>query len=435
MPFPHPTIGFCIGVYAPNEPGRRPADANRSDAKLASEGDGCPTQPAVRHMTEVHTTRLEGAASDWRHWQPKTLPVWAVTILVLGLSTVALAVLDSQLGAPEGSLGLSWFGGSLTLGLGLCGTVLAVARSRHHVRILLAFTTVVIGVLAAMGFTLLSGQDSLASFDPFATPLLGASIAGCVALGLSLACFVPAVRRLLTRFLPMQPDDFVHAVSVAWTVQVIAWVVLSFVPFNRPLLYVLYEADMESLASSETAILVSLCSTLVWSIPTALLAIGFPLTRNLGCALGRLGLAQVQWRGLGIGVAVGIGLAVFIILAEQWIVSLVEQTGLPMTETELFKELASLPTSLMGAILLGLSAGTSEELLVRGVLQPRLGIVLANLVFAMAHGLQYGADGLLVVFLLGFLFGIVRLRLGLAPAIMAHAVYDIVLVAAHQWST
>lgn len=386
-------------------------------------------------MTEVHTTRLEGAASGWRQWQPGTLPAWAVTVLAVGLSTVALAVLDSQLDAPESSLGLSWFGGSMTLGLGLCGTVLAVARYRRSARILLVCATVAIGALAAMGFILLSGQDSLAAFDPSATPLLGATIAGCVALGLSLACFVPTVRRLLTRFLPIQPDDFVHALSLAWTVQVIAWVVLSFIPFNRPLLYVLYEADMESLASSETATLVSLCSTLIWSIPTALLAIGFPLTRNLGCALERLGLARVQWRGLGIGIAVGIGLAVFIILAERWIVSLVEQTGLPMTEAELFEELISLPISLTGAILLGLSAGISEELLVRGVLQPRLGIVLANLVFAMAHGLQYGADGLLVVFLLGLLFGVIRLRLGLAPAITAHAVYDIVLVVVHQWST
>ena len=386
-------------------------------------------------MTEVRTTGLEPAASDWRHWQPGIFPVWAVTFLALGLSTTALAVLDSQLGAYGNSLGLPWFSGSLILGLGLCGTVLAVARTRHSARFLLVCATVVLGALAAMGLIFLSGQDSLQSFDPSMPPLLGAYVAGCAVLVLSLACFVPAVRRCLARVLPMQSDNFVHAISIAWTVQVIGWIVLSFVPFNRPLLYAMLEADMESLASSETATLVSLCSTLVWSIPTALLAIGFPLTRNLGCALARLGLGSVRWRGIGIGVLIGIGLAVFITVAEQWIVSLVAQTGLPMTEAELFEELASLPTSLMGAVLLGLSAGISEELLVRGVLQPRLGIVLANLVFAMAHGLQYGADGLIVVFLLGLLFGVLRMQLGLAPAIMAHAVYDIVLVAAHQWST
>lgn len=386
-------------------------------------------------MTEVRTTGLEVAASDWRRWQPGILPVWAVTFLALGLSTTVLAVLHSQLGAYGNSWGQPWFGGSLILGLGLCGTVLAVARTRRSVRFLLACVTVVLGALAAIGLILLSGQDSLQSFDPSMPPPLGAIIAGCAALGLSLACFAPAVRRFLARALPMQPDDFVHAISIAWTVQVIGWVVLSFVPFNRPLLYPMFEANMESLATSETATLVSLCSTLVWSIPTALLAIGFPLTRNLGCALARLGLGSVRWRGVSIGVVVGIGLAVFITVAEQWIVSLVAQTGLPMTEAELFEELASLPTSLIGAVLLGLSAGISEELLVRGVLQPRLGIVLANLVFAMAHGLQYGADGLIVVFLLGLLFGVIRMRLGLAPAIMAHAVYDIVLVVAHQWST
>ena len=386
-------------------------------------------------MTEVRATGLAGAASDWRGWQPGILPAWAVTFLALGLSTTGLAVLDRQLGAYGDSWGLSWFSGSLILGLGLCGTVLVVARTRRSVRFLLACATVVLGAFASMGLILLSGQDSLQSFDPTVPPVPGAAIAGCVALGLSLACFAPAVRRVLARVLPMQPDDFVHAISMAWSIQVIGWVFLTFVPFNRPLLYAMYEANMEALASSETATLVSLGSTLVWSIPTALLAIGFPLTRNLGCALARLGLGSVHWRRMSIGVVVGIGLAVFITVAEQRIVSLVSQTGLPMTEADLFEELANLPTSVIGAVLLGLSAGTSEELLVRGVLQPRLGIVLANLVFAMAHGLQYGADGLIVVFVLGLLFGVIRMRLGLAPAIMAHAVYNLVLVLAHQWAT
>ena len=379
-------------------------------------------------------TRAEISASGWRHWQPEVLPVWAVTILAVGLSTVGLAVLDSQLGAHAGSLGLPWFGGSLILGLGLCGTVLAVARTRRYMRILLACTTALIGTLAALGLMLLSGQDALGSFDPSAPPRLGASVGGWIALGFSLACFLPVGRRLLARVLPLQPGDFVHAICVAWTIQVISWVVLSFVPFHRPLLYVMHEADIESLAASETATLVSLGSTLVWSMPTALLAIGFPLARNLESALRRLGLDRFRWRDLGVGVAVGTAMAVFIMVAESWIVFLVEQSGLPMTEPELFKDLAGLPTGFFGALLLGVSAGTSEELLVRGVLQPRLGIVLANLVFAMAHGLQYGADGLLVVFALGLLFGLLRLHLGLAPAIAAHAVYDIVLVVAHQLS-
>ena len=73
-------------------------------------------------------------------------------------------------------------------------------------------------------------------------------------------------------------------------------------------------------------------------------------------------------------------------------------------------------------------AGTGEELLFRGALQPRVGILLASLLWASFH-LQYTCHGLpsasnLYILLLGLVFGALRKRFGLGTAIAAHITYD-----------
>ena len=75
-------------------------------------------------------------------------------------------------------------------------------------------------------------------------------------------------------------------------------------------------------------------------------------------------------------------------------------------------------------LLLGLSAGVGEELLVRGALQPRTGIFWAALLFASGH-VQYTWFGMLTIGLLGVVLGTVRARANTTTAIVVHALYDI----------
>jgi len=84
----------------------------------------------------------------------------------------------------------------------------------------------------------------------------------------------------------------------------------------------------------------------------------------------------------------------------------------------------------IGAVVLGLSAGLGEEVAVRGVLQPRLGILLSNLLFAGLHAFQYNWDALVVVFILGVVLGVIRRRTNTTTSVIVHAVYDFVLVVA-----
>jgi membrane protease YdiL (CAAX protease family) len=87
-----------------------------------------------------------------------------------------------------------------------------------------------------------------------------------------------------------------------------------------------------------------------------------------------------------------------------------------------------------GALAVGIAAGLSEETLFRGALQPRFGIVLTSLLFAVSH-VQYGfSPATLVIFVIGLILGWLRKRSGLVACIALHALYNIVnLLMASLW--
>jgi membrane protease YdiL (CAAX protease family) len=86
------------------------------------------------------------------------------------------------------------------------------------------------------------------------------------------------------------------------------------------------------------------------------------------------------------------------------------------------------------APLIGLTAGIGEELLFRGVLQPRYGIVLSSLLFTALHS-QYGLSFVLAgLFGLSIVLGLVAKHFGTTHAIVAHAIYNMVAVAASSLS-
>ncbi len=82
----------------------------------------------------------------------------------------------------------------------------------------------------------------------------------------------------------------------------------------------------------------------------------------------------------------------------------------------------------LGAVVIGVTAGLGEEVAVRGVLQPRLGLVLSNLFFTALHALQYNFDGLLSVFLAGLVLGWVRRHTNTAVSAVVHGFYDFLLI-------
>jgi membrane protease YdiL (CAAX protease family) len=171
--------------------------------------------------------------------------------------------------------------------------------------------------------------------------------------------------------------------------------------------------------------------TALWAMPLVLVGAGFPLRRSFRQALARLGVGLLRRSdvptllGLTLGLlVVGIGMGVVTDRVWTW-------AGWGSTDGALVQRLFGAPAaSPLGIICIGLSAGLTEELLVRGLLQPRLGWLLPNVAFAAAHAFQYGADGVLTVFVIGAVQAGIRARWNTTAAVMTHSLYDTALLLA-----
>ncbi|MCS6887914.1 MAG: CPBP family intramembrane metalloprotease [Chloroflexus sp.] len=251
-----------------------------------------------------------------------------------------------------------------------------------------------------------------------------------VALGIGLLTLLPPVRRGLAQVLPIDPDSFVHAVAV---VAIVSITLMMFVPLlvagEPPLLALINTVGGEEFSDlSADEQLRSQIYGLVWTIPAAFLAVGFGIRRNLAATLERLGLARPTLRHLAIGIGIGLGLAGLMSLALPLMDTLWQALGWPTTDEEAFGELMAFAISPIGALVIGVTAGLGEELGVRGVLQPRLGIWLSNLFFTSLHAFQYNWDALLVVFVIGMVCGLVRKHTNTTTAAIVHGVYNFVMV-------
>src|SRR5262249_41705284 len=120
--------------------------------------------------------------------------------------------------------------------------------------------------------------------------------------------------------------------------------------------------------------------------------------------------------------AVLVGLSPALDRALDW---LWETFGWARTDAKSFRELiGDSSRTPLGAIVLGITAGLGEELIFRGALQPRLGILISNLFFASAHALQYNWDGVVGVFIIGMVLGLVRKYTNTTTSAIVHGTFD-----------
>jgi membrane protease YdiL (CAAX protease family) len=197
---------------------------------------------------------------------------------------------------------------------------------------------------------------------------------------------------------------------------------------HAPLVTLLSRIDPSSLNISMAAQLIDQISSVIWTIALVLWASAWPTRLAVRAAMARLGLTSVRWKAvLPLAaltvVAVGLGMSLDYI-THQVIVAL----GWPLTDASIITRLMPVATTPVGALVIALCAGLSEELLFRGLLQPRFGWLLANTGFVAMHAFQYGLDGLLVVFAIGALLAFVRHRWNTTASIGVHAGYDLILL-------
>jgi hypothetical protein len=311
--------------------------------------------------------------------------------------------------------------------------------------VLYSLTTLALGYVADWDkFNALLGGQSVTStlstssavegvFSPNAGPgLLLAVLLYFVATLVAMSMLLRPVRVAVAKIMPIDPDNFVHKIALS----ILALIFLScFIPLlvlggKPPLLNLPLDGNGAGIGGQAISVQpLDLVYQFIWTIPATFVVAGWPIARRFPDMLKRLGLVrptatQVAF-GLGFGLVLALA-AMFVI--DPGITALWRALGWPTTDTAAFDKLLANLVTPAGAVLIGITAGLGEELAVRGLLQPRIGLIASNLVFTGFHAFQYGADGLLSVFIIGMILGVVRARTNTTTSAIVHGVYDFTLV-------
>lgn len=152
-----------------------------------------------------------------------------------------------------------------------------------------------------------------------------------------------------------------------------------------------------------------------------------PLARQLAEQFGFVARSVPRELGLGLLLGVGAWIAVLagIMAIGLLLYALGMEEAMPKQPPALIPFIAGLP--IWVKILISLSAGLVEEWFFRGFLQPRMGLLLSTVLFALAH-FSYGQPFMLIgITLLSLIYGLlVKWRQNIWPAVAAHTLFDAV---------
>jgi uncharacterized protein len=276
---------------------------------------------------------------------------------------------------------------------------------------------VVIGSFATLAVLIgLMGLLTISSPQVFSDDVALAQRNGRLYLIVAAVTIVPlfkGVRLLLGRLTPVDPNSTVDISGVI----VALWVL---VIGGAALLTV----DLSTIADEvQITVAQSLLSVIAYPL-VALCLVGIWVTRGPRESVKRLGIERLTLRQVGIAVGLVVPL-----LALAIGIDLIGRQLQPERYAQLEQVVRAMSANVTNpavALILAFSAGIGEEILFRGAIQPRLGIGLTALLFAVAHtqyGLSFAIVGILV---LGVILGYERKYLNTTAAIITHGVYNTV---------
>ncbi|WP_265582437.1 CPBP family intramembrane glutamic endopeptidase [Methanofollis aquaemaris] len=355
-------------------------------------------------------------------------------LVLIALVAGAVALVFGLSGNPQGDLGLFFSTGAEAAPIFLIATLAFLALDRPRLRPVVSLLT----ALFVLGLALVGWFFSIAPWYDImdagempveaAVALLAGFILSIGAASLCLLLYSVRVRRFLARWIPIDPENFVHTTAF---VVVAAIALLPLVPLlvlgHPPLVDLIGDPSMDFGALTPTEAAKTDLYGLVWTLAGAFLAVGLFVKRSFPEVLDRLGLVRPTIRSFSFAVAVGLGLVLVFGVVDHVIVAVWEYFGWYVTDEAYTEALFSSYLTPVAAVVAAIVAGVGEEVAVRGVLQPRFGILLSCLVFAALHAYQYAWDGLVSVFLAGLVFAVLRARTSTTVSAVTHATYDLVL--------
>lgn len=274
----------------------------------------------------------------------------------------------------------------------------------------------VVGLYLVLGFpALFIAAVGLAISTVGGNPRLGVPLM-LTGLGFALPLARP-FRRLLARVTPLDPDSAIDMTGLSLLLGLIAF--LATVAFAT--------GAEEPPANIPSVGYLELIVQNLAFVGIAYAAVGGGFARAWRAATARLGLVRLTWPGLGAALAALV--ACFAVLLATGAIAQALQPHLNEQLDKVVNDITAGMQNPIGAVLIGVSAGIGEETLFRGALQPRFGIVLVSILFALVHAPQYGLNvTILGLFLISVIFGIVRDRYSTTASIVTHALYNAIQV-------
>jgi membrane protease YdiL (CAAX protease family) len=219
------------------------------------------------------------------------------------------------------------------------------------------------------------------------------------------------VRERVARILPIDPDNPVHAFALVLTVLLLGTQVSS-IAFTNLSATPQTPVTVPDLITQETPFLI-----------LAAFGVGIFIRRNVAQTANRLGLVAPAWWHVVLALAAaGLFFAfgqVMDTLSHTWTPDVARQVD--TTSQRLFGELGN-P---VGIAAIALLPGICEEILFRGALQPRIGLILTALLFASIHT-QYGISlAALSVFVIALGLGLIRKFTNTTTSSICHITYNL----------
>ena len=286
----------------------------------------------------------------------------------------------------------------------------AVGRRWAHYAIAIlagisAGITFLLGALDAAGAGLLTAGPGAQNRLPLdlgfmATALIAAALAS------------QPIRERVSKRLPLDPDNPVHALAL----------VLGVIFFGTQVSAILFT----SLATTaQTTLGVGdLVAQDAGLLILAAAGVGIFMRRDASQVAARLGLVVPAWWHVVVGLAAAGAMFAFsqamIELSRVWTPGVYEQVS--ASTNQIFGGLDSVP---LGIAVLALAPGICEEILFRGALQPRIGLIATALLFTASHS-EYGLSLYLVsVFASALGLGLIRRFTNTTASAIAHVAYNL----------
>lgn len=293
---------------------------------------------------------------------------------------------------------------------------------------LFIYIIVILGYISAIGIGLILQIISFVIQLPDMAPPFPAeeldllSKVGGVGLGLwipslvALFFFIPAIRRLLARWIPIDPQNRIHTISLALSMLVL-------VQLGTTLGLGMEQFNEMIEQTSASSVFISIWSQDILLLLIGLTGVGWLTRRSFLQSLDRLGLKMITWKEGLFGVGIGLVMMIFSICVEMMAIHFnwIDPNIIEITE----KSLGPLFESIPGILTLGLAAALGEETIFRGALQPRFGVLFTSVLFALVHA-NYGLSvATAVVFALALVLAWARNRYNTTVCMIIHATYNI----------